>query len=397
MLLFLILTFIALFLFYKNFHKTGPLPSISYLLPLLVFYFFLIDVKAGNTEYFISDELVYLEQQYINIKGFINRAIWYGINLFEVKFDLLPYISLKLINIPLLFIFIYSLWFIFDKNNKIFLLVILLPYINIVATKNLRDILIYLSTLMVAYLFYQERRLLVIIPVIFLLFLRPFVVIYIFILILSIDIFISFYKVLRFKSSCMKMDLKKVYRILGFAIAIILILYFFYPTIENRVEGYYYRIKVYTGEQHYQRIEKLDAIETGSKAKNYLIAAARYTFAPIPTSIFNRFMEGGSESGVLDDLIRVLNQTFYYFIFIYVLFNMRWLIKVFLGYTKMQKLTILSFLMYMPIYSFYRFGIGHQRVKLPFQIAIFILFLSIMALKRKCKMENETGHVYDNC
>lgn len=389
MLLFSILTIIALFLFYKYFNKTGPLPLIAYLFPLLVFYFFLIDVKAGNTEYFISDELVYLEQQYINIKGFINRAIWYGINLFEVKFDILPYLSLKLINIPLLFIFIYTLWLIFDKNNNIFFLVALLPYINIVATKNLRDILIYLSTAMVAYLFYKKKRVLVVIPIAFLLFLRPFVVIYILVLILLID-FIKFtYGFFNLNNLNKKIEFNKIYRVLGFTAAILILLYVFYPTIENRLTGYYNSIKVYTGEQHYQRIEKLDAIETGSKTKNYIIAAVRYTFTPIPTSIFNRFIEGGCESGVLDDFIRVLNQTFYYLILIYILFNIKWLIKVFLSYNKMQKLAILSFLVYMPIYSFYRFGIGHQRVKLPFQIAIFILFLSIIAFKRKYKYKEE--------
>ena len=192
MLLLFILLFFTYFLYHKHKNLTGKLPLLIYIVPVIIFIFFLFDVLLGNTEYFISDEIEYVNQNYKNINDYKDRFIWYFINFIETDYDFLPNISLKLLNIPVLFFFIYILWLIFDKKKSIFYIVILLPYLSLLATKNFRDILILLIMSLSIYMFYslkKTKKILVLIPFVLLLYLRGFILWYLLFLFFTVFLY----------------------------------------------------------------------------------------------------------------------------------------------------------------------------------------------------------------
>ncbi len=394
MLLLFILLFFTYFLYHKHKNLTGKLPLLIYIVPVIIFIFFLFDVLLGNTEYFISDEISYLKQNYEDINDYKNRFVWYFINYIETDYDFFPNISLKLLNIPFLFFFIYILWLIFDKKKSIFYIVILLPYLSLLATKNFRDILILLIMSLSIYMFYslkKTKKILVLIPFVLLLYLRGFILWYLLFLFFTVFLYKNLKK-LRKNNFIIKTRIKRIKKVKLYSTVFVLIiliisLFLIFPKIQKKTKSYLVAITFYTGEGYKTKIEEAKGIQTGNKITDYLVGGIRYAFTPIPTSIFGRFIKGGSISGLTDDLIRTINQTIYYFLLLYILYNFKYIPQLRKKMNTLQKVFLLSLLLFLPIYTYYRFGMGHQRIKIPFQIAVFIIFVYIKRIKINRKIE----------
>ena len=151
MILFLFLVVICLYIFFKHSNLTKYNPIFIFIIPLVTYLLFLSEHLIFNIPYFISDELGYIHQQPDSVASFNDRITWYVLNTFLLRFDIFPNLSLKLINIPIFFIAVFYLWRMFDFNNNVFTLIFFLPYFNIVAICNFRDIFALVLLIMAFY------------------------------------------------------------------------------------------------------------------------------------------------------------------------------------------------------------------------------------------------------
>ncbi|MDD2496317.1 MAG: hypothetical protein PHE29_14155, partial [Tissierellia bacterium] len=160
---------------------------------------------------------------------------------------------------------------------------------------------------------------------------------------------------------------------------------YFYPVIEQKTASYIYWFQYTTGEGQEQHILNRNVdFASGNRLKDFAISSVAYVATPFPHSIFIRLLNGGTQQwGVIDDLIRFCNQLIYYCLLIYLFYNMRYLKTILKSLNKVQAIVIIAFLSYWPIYSFHLYGAVHQRLKLPFQIVVFLFAILIFQYKRK--------------
>jgi len=386
-----ILFLIASIVFVKHYKKTSIYPLLSIIISFLIFSLFILEVEFSHIEYFASDEITYFATD-LNLLQNYNRLFWYGINYFLSNFDLYGKLSLKIINIPFLFFSLYLLWKIFNFNNQIFFIVIILPYIPLIATKNLRDILILFLIISTFYLYEKENKWRIVLPIVTLFFLRPFIGIILF----SLVIFDHYLKPIMktsVKISLLKPAIYINLYILKYIAYTILVVYIFFsiPFIKNRINSYWLYFSYYTSEKGIsEKQENRRAIQTGNYIKDYTIGGLRYAFTPLPTSLLYRMLsEEKTVWGKVDDVTRIINQTSYYFLILLVVLNYRSIYNNFKNLKPSAKLLIIALLLHLPVYTFFGYGVGHQRIKIPFQLAIFLLF-SIM--NSRVKLENKIAN-----
>lgn len=368
---------IAFIVFAKNFKQTNIYPLASLILPIVLYVLFVIEVQFSALKYFDSDEINYLYQIGYNLN--LDRFFWFSLNRFLVKIDYGATVSIKLFNIPMLFFTLYMLWAIFFNDKSVFMVVFVLPYLALIATKDFRDVTILCFTVSVFYTFYKLRkRWLGVILLLFLFILRPFIG-FIVIFLIVYDLFIK--EILWNSISVSLVRPKFIIKTRFFKfLTITILIYFLFmsiPYVNNRIGSYWYYLTYYTsGEGYIKKQIARGAIQTGHYLTDYLVGGIRYAITPIPTSVLKRLFHGGTETwGILDDIIRVLNQSFYYLILFYVLVNLKYIYPKFKRSPPEQRLLIILLLCHLPLYTFYSFGIGHQRVKIPFQLAFFLLFI----------------------
>ena len=112
--------------------------------------------------------------------------------------------------------------------------------------------------------------------------------------------------------------------------------------------------------------------------KDMAIAMIRYAATPIPTSVLERALEGGSDLwGLVDDSIRLIHQTIYYGMLVYLLAHWKAALIAIQSLSKYQVALTLALLSYWPIYSFHLYGVTHQRSKIPLQIVVFLLVVLV--------------------
>jgi len=372
------------YIYMRNKENTGLYPIFSIVVPIVIFILFVIEVSFSSLDFFVSDEIDYIKNEKSEFNQ-LDRIFWFALNQFLLNVDIFGNISLKLISIPILFFTLYMLWSIFYMDKRIFLLVIVLPYISFIATKNLRDIFILFFTVSSFFCFYKLKpRWIVIFPISLLFLIRPFIGFLIISLILY-DTYIR--KVL---TNYLNVSIKKgkfivnlrlfKYVIIVFVITFLLLQI---PYFNKRLGSYWYYLTYYTvGDGYEIRLNSSGLKSTGLKFLDYSYGALRYVLTPIPTSIFGRLLKGGSSDwGIIDDFIRVLNQVFHYLLLIYVSLNIKNILKKLRICSAEIRLLTITLLMYLPIYTFYGFGAGHQRIKIPFQIAIFLMIIINKNLK----------------
>ncbi len=343
--------------------------------------FFLTILGFSYTEvgFFKSDEIYYVDTAFNGLLPGPDRYLWHLINYFIVHVDIyLTGVPLKLINIPISVFTLLLLWKVFDKNYNVFYLPLFLPYYTFLSVFNLRDHLIILLSIAAVMAFFSSSlkgRLVFIATIIALFFLRSFSSAIIFIM-----LFVYIFFVWMGRLFHRRMNYNYFFVI---AISIVIVL-LFYPLIFDKFDVYY-KWYVHTAtvgaDDHIQRVS--GGISTGNRIVDFGISLVRYIVTPLPTSLISRLLQGGSPIwGWFDDVVRIFNQCGYYFLLLYLLINLKVLFRS-LKAAAAEKIVIFLLLMsYWPIYSFHLYGSTHQRLKIPFQIAIFLMFLLVRDQKK---------------
>jgi len=388
MVLLLILTTIFLFYYKKYYKVTGSSPLLIFFISLFLLSFISLEYALRGTAFFISDEL-----SYINIglgkvawPSGTDRLLWFYINYLLLNYDVsFNGIALKLINIPIAACFLMALWFIF-RDKKIFLIPVILPYFAVIATKNLRDIPIFLFTTLTILLFHHRKPIYMVLSLIslaMLYLLRPFAAGIVFI-ILVLQIFLLTIKPLKKLAISRRYSLK----ILILIIIAIIITPFAVPSVQYKIGGYYNYFIYTTFEKGQEqlienRVQNDPRYASGNRVKDFLVASVRYAVTPRPTSLFGLLMAGGSRYwGAVDVLINIVNQIGYYVLSVYLIINARNAWYAFRQMSVMGRAVIVCLLTYWPIYSFHLYGITHQRLKLPMQISIFLIAMCVSKFKQ---------------
>jgi len=382
MIIFTIIITIFLIYYIKYIKYTGLLPLLALFIGGIFLVLFYFEHIIGGIPLFYSDEILFMSGT-TSVTRFSEKYLWFLINDFMLKYDLsFNGFMLKMINIPVSAIALLVLWRIF-KNKNIFLLPIALPYFSFIATKNLRDIPILCLSFFSIYMFYSRKSPYVIlscISLVILFFLRPFTACLITTIILLQIIYQIGKKLIKLKFY--KNHIKKI--VILFIITFILLPLFggnIIMIIKHNLNKFIYYV---IGEGHEELAElRSPHYTSGNKLKDFIVAGIRYSFTPIPTSIIIRAAGGGSDWGFVDDLIRIYNQIIYYILLGYLIMNVRYITKIFTRMTYGQKAVILYLLSYWPIYSLYLYGVSHQRIKIPFQIAVFLIVFIIKNYKKR--------------
>lgn len=390
MILFIFLVILTLIIYKLNYKKTGYYPLLTYVISFFLFGLFLVEVGLFSLNYLESDELSYWQLSLNNLgSAKLDRLFWIYLNDLLRYYDIGGILAVKIISIPFLFMTLYMIWSLFLKDKRIFLVVLFLPYLPHLATKNLRDVAILFFVTSTFFLFYKVKygRILFLIPIILLFITRPFIG---FLCLIIIPAEKFFFKYVKFPKRYIRRSSLRM--ILLYTLGLVLAFFALksIPYIESRVKSYYFYFDYYTsGGGYQQKLEDREGISTGNKTTDYLIGGIRYITTPIPTSMVKRVLSGGTEDwGRIDDIIRMINQIFYYFFMFYALFNFKSI------YCKLKLIEpgarqlILLLLFYLPVYSFYGFGVTHQRNKLPFQLAFFLFFIINTNLKNKKPRNN---------
>lgn len=352
---------------------------ITYALSLIVYGLKIIEYYSGNIDFLISDEVWYwMASSDISTIYDNQRLLWNYINYFLFTYDINGNWAVKLINIPIGVSLILTLNKYFNSVIAPEKYIYFLPYILITFTLNLRDNFILLVCIMLidAITNPSPKKMPLMIGLLFMLyFLRPLFIV----LVLVITLFIKYIpQTFKLFSKYNKLSNMLV------IISIVTLSVVWYDNLYSLFQRYYLHIQYSFGEG-YEKTADLIGYQTSSNIKkDFFVNSLRYIIAPIPISLINRLTQGASVWGYVDELIRILHQTIYYYLMIYVLVNVKLLFKSILSLTKLQTSILAFFLAHLPIYSFYLFGATHQRTKIPFQIAVFIFYyLIILSKKRK--------------
>jgi len=364
----------------KTIPKTYIVASYVFLLLLLTLWG--IECIGGNIPFFISDENYYHNTGILGLPKVLNRSFWIFVNYWIINNDIYLYgLPLKLINIPIFCFFLIIISKIFN-SNKIYYLSILLPYSAWISIFNVRDMAIFLFTALVIFTYYKIKyRFLFVFMLILLFLLRPTSAVLCLGIILSLEAY-NFLIILRKQRVKFKDLVISVITILLIAISLII----FFKPLTSQLNSLYSWLKYTTGEGEaiVYSVRMSESFYTGNRIKDALISMVRYVLTPMPHSLVGRIIEGGSERwGILDDIIRLWHQIGYYLLLTYLVLNIRKIKKIIKMLSKMQAVFILAFLAYWPIYSFYLYAGTHQRLKIPFQIVIFIISMNIYNHKNK--------------
>mgnify|MGYP006181743107 CR=1 FL=1 len=377
MITFLSIFIFSLFLFLSE--RKYSLLGVLLLIQLVVFVLFLVEYSYGSLDYLISDGKRYFDEAENYVLD-SERKAWGLLNYFVKKYDYLPRIFIKFMNIPILFIFILYLQKTFSLIH--FKLLFAFPYLFCLSMSNLRDILIWLSALMIIRFFYLKKS-----PGFFLvfltllIFLRPMMMLPIGVFIV---VFFLYKNILTRKSKIRKSTILN-----GLAVFILLVgsLFFFRNDIQANYNSTVYNLSYLYLNNLDSRLEARaqGTIQTNNLGKALLLGAVRYVAAPIPSSKIANLLSDNPEVkyGYFSEYLRLIGQISYYFMLIYVTLNYKKSILVLKEFNVTQKAYLFWLFSFFPIYGFYHFGAGHQRLKLPFQIFIFIIFIYLYHRKRK--------------
>jgi hypothetical protein len=390
MIFLVIITIIFLFYYKKYYKKTGLSPLLIFFIATFFLSFFCLECIYRGTDFFFSDEVSYINAASDKLPSRPDRFLWYFINDLILNHDIsLNGFALKVINIPFAAGFLLVLWYIF-RHKKVFLIPVILPYFAFIATKNIRDIPIFLFTALTILLFHHRKPIYMVLSLIslgMLFLLRPFAAVIVFIISL-LQICLLTIKSLKGLAISKRFSQK----ILILVVIVMIISPFAVTVVRHSIVSHYNYFIYTTFAEGYEmliknRVQNDPRYASGNKFRDFCVASVRYAVTPIPTSILGRLMKGGSEYwGLVDDLIRVVNQFGYYFMLVFLILNVRYIPAVFLKLTPAGKAFILSFLTYWPIYSYHLYGVTHQRLKLPLQIVVFLIAISVFEYKKSKSM-----------
>jgi hypothetical protein len=335
---------------------------------------FLTEFYLGRVEFLISDGFRYYNKPEEWIVD-IDRALWGYMNYFVKYIDIGGDFFIKIINIPILLIALYLLKSVFSIVKSPFWFVLACPSLLYLSVSNLRDVLIWVLAFLVFKTFFKKTGLGFIaftIAAVLLYMLRPFMLVTALISIFIYEIIFVDKKLMINRYALL---LRRVSVLIAFCIVGVLV----YPLIKPKLESYLYN-GTWLLESGYANIAKQkgvgDLIDSSNIPKALGFAVIRYVMTPQPDSIVRRWVSSeyeGSVYGFSSEAVRFLNQLVYYFLLIYLLINFRTVFSSFSGMNSTQKSLLTWMFLFMPIYAFVHFGGSHQRLKLPFQMMVFIL------------------------
>lgn len=328
---------------------------------------YLLEVSFIGLNYFNSDELIYLNNNGLTEASMRDRKLWFIINQVVNSFDTFNGAAIKLFNISILLFINIFLYLIF-RVKIIMLFPIFVPYSMYLATMNLRDLLVLFFIIFTTYFLTNKSKVMTsfaLIGIVSLFYLRPFMGLLI--LACYLLLFLGD-RVLKGKSST-----KLLSAIFG-----VLVLCLVYILAQGKIETYLNTI------QH--------IVESGERdlsLRHLIISIVTYIFTPIPSSMLERVIDGGSLTyGLTDDVFRTVNQFFYYFMIIYLVMHLKVVLSVVINATMRVKLLFFVLGMHAPIYAFYFGGGGHSRIKIPFILLIFILCVLVFENKKSKNIVN---------
>lgn len=338
---------------------------------ILYLIYFLFEVALTNIEYLTSDGYRYFHLAEVYLAEDPERFVWISINYFLKKFDLFGEFFCKIINIPLSVYLLHKINLIFDIRNK-FILFFLAPFIIVLSVSNLRDLLILIATIHLCIGLNnlktktQRNLIYLFVSALFLYNLRPIL------LFASISIFF----IVNFRYY-IKNKINLIFVILLFSSLV----YFSSAYIEKIIyNGTYFFAE---GIVERAGINGFEYFYPDNLPLTFSYASLRYILTPMPTSIIERlFSDYSHKYGNFSEIIRFFHQTIYYFVLIFTFFNWRKIWSFLKKLNSLNKLILLNFLVYMPIYSVYAFGGVHQRTKFPFQLALIIIYILYRQLKK---------------
>ncbi|RUO37305.1 hypothetical protein CWE13_04900 [Aliidiomarina shirensis] len=319
---------------------------------------------------FVSDELGYINSEDFNLLGDA-RGLWHSLNYLIINYDFAGYYSLRFINIIFAsFVLIYIARIFDDGKLSIFLLASC-PFIFAMTYVNLRDLAIIFSALLVFDGLRRKSILGIALGLVALLTLRPLIA---FVLLISLAVFY----LIDTKSH---KTYSGAFALLMLGLLSLIILYFGIDYFQSYLR--YMEYLSVTDNQHRSILAQEDS--------SPMRALLTYVFTPLPTSLFQRLLgSGASELGLAHDLIRILHQSLYFIMMFVMLLNPKQtyngIIRLFTSLGKEQKALILFLLAHAVVYSIHLAGIGHSRLKLPFQMAIGIVFYLIYIKNRFVKI-----------
>lgn len=341
---------------------------------LLCLVFQIYEYQTFSTLLYKTDEQTYIDLASKDIDD-LARSLWILINKYFFYIEPTSnYYIMKMVNIPILMIFSYYFYLFLDSKKHALLLIVFVPYLFVMSVSNLRDLLILFS--IVSFFYFLKKRAYSISVVFFflLLFLRPLMAI------LSIS---SLLLVLFFMS-----NLKFRNKFLYFIVSLLFFI-FAYILIKDYIASYFnYYTYLYDNSGD---VDARGVVASGFNIKDFSYALLTYIATPMPHSLIERIVDGGSEIwGITDDVFRAIGQVLYYImiasiVFITAIKPKKSIEKIKLVPVELKAL-ILTFILYAPIYAIHLSGITHQRLKVPFQIAVFIIFIILFF---KVNHENE--------
>jgi hypothetical protein len=380
LIVFILLNIMLILLVKNNKLISNRKVAIAYFICLFFTTLYGIEYASGNIELFTSDEAYYVfiaENKLFDIKD--NRFLWYFINYLILNYDIAGTLFLKLINVPILISTLVLLARIF-QSNKIFNALFFLPYLAFMTIYNLRDILILFVLIISVYSYYNKSYIKMTISSMILFYLRPQYVFIIF----GIIVFISIILSKKEKKKKTQLTLKKIITLPIFILLIILLIGANYNRLSTVIDK-----NMIAFERHINNeAEFIDRMKrtgaTGNIIKDLPISMLKYTFSPLPTSLFQRIINGGdSQWSLTDDIVRLINQCGYYLLLGYLVIHYKYFKRVIFSLDNMQLSIILILFSYMPIYSFYLYGVMHQRLRLPFQVMIYLFAIKIYEYRKK--------------
>ncbi|TXN37626.1 hypothetical protein FVB32_04880 [Flagellimonas hymeniacidonis] len=189
------------------------------------------------------------------------------------------------------------------------------------------------------------------------------------------------------KSFFKKINAKKVLGYSAFVLGLLTVLWIVYPTVQKKVHSYKYNAThlITKGYEERAKLRKADdVIDASNMPKAIFMSHVRYIVTPMPHSIIKRMFSSGlkSEYGKTSEFLRLYTLIVYYFALVWLLINIKSVVRTIGALGFQQKAILLWLFAFLPIYSIAHFGGSHQRLKLPFQLLVLILFIYTRKFKK---------------
>lgn len=382
MIIFIIISvFIFIYCFRFQYVKTTQI-FLFYYLAIFVFTLKLFEYVFGQIDFFISDEIYYFEEATYNFLEVNDkeRYLWLLLNYIFKNFDVYGEFGIKLINIPIGLLSLVALNRAYRISISPVRYLLFLPYLLVTFTFNLRDNLILLFSIL---LFISLDKVSIkniwalLLLSIGLAFTRPLFILLILSIFLFVKVMFSENNSLGKRSKGKLILLSAIFLGVGF--------FLIGQFLQEIVVKYYINLELMVNNNFENKTDEIGYQLSGNIFKDLGNSLIRFILAPLPHSLFKRLFEEISIWGITDEIVRIIHQSIYFFLLFYLVYNFKLFFVILRRMDHISLMVTLFLLSQALIYSIYQLGGTHQRTKLPFQLAIFILCYLINNYKKELK------------